>query len=153
MIITVFWNPNRIVLVNSLSKGEKFNFLYFMNNILENLSELGGGFPDRNGKKLNVHVDNARPHTSKNTIRYMEAHGMKKVPHPAYSPDLAPCDFFLFGHVKKLLQGQSFQTRDELFSEITQILNEIPQETLKNAFFNWKERLQKVINMNGDYIE
>ena len=153
VMITVFWNPNQIVLVDALPKGDKFNSLYFTNNILENLTTFGCGFPATNGKRLNVHVDNARPHTSKNTIRYMETHGMKKVPHPAFSPDLAPCDFYLFGYVKKLLEGKSFDTRDEIFSEVSKILYGISQEELKFAFFNWKERLQNVIQMGGEYIE
>lgn len=153
VMITVFWNPKQIALVDALPKGEKFNALYYTNNILEKLQKLGNGFPDTNGKKLNVHADNARPHTSKTTIRYMETHGMKKVPHPAFSPDLAPSDFFLFGYVKKLLEGQSFATREELFSEVSQILYGISVEVLKRAFFNWKERLQNVIQMEGEYID
>lgn len=115
VMITVFGNPKKIVLVDALPKGEKLNSFYYTNNILEKLHNLGSGFPDTNRKKLNVHADNARTHTSKTTIRYMETHGMKKVLHPAFLPDLAPSDFFLFRYVKKLLGGQSFTTRDELF--------------------------------------
>lgn len=152
LMISVFWNPNGIVLVDALPKGQKFNSEYYINNILKKLHESGGGFPDTNGKKLNVHADNARPHTSKMTIRYFETHGMKKVPHPAFSPDLAPSDFFLFGYVKLKLEGQSFTSRDELFSEVTQILNEIQPDVLKSAFLNWKERLQTIINNGGEYI-
>ena len=77
---------------------------------------------------------------------------MKKVPHPAFSPDFEPSDFFLFGYVKSKLEGQSFTSRDELFSEVTQILNEIQPDVLKSAFLNWKERLQTIINNGGEYI-
>ena len=85
-MITVFWNPNQIALVDALPKGEKFNASYYTSNILEKLHHLRRGFPDTNGKKLNVHADKSRPHTSKHTIRFLETHGMKKVPHPAFSP-------------------------------------------------------------------
>jgi hypothetical protein len=30
---------------------------------------------------------------------------MKRAPHPPYSPDLAPCDFYLFGYVKDRLSS------------------------------------------------
>lgn len=152
VMITVFWNPHQIVLVDALPKGEKFNSHYYTNNILEKLHQLGGGFPDTNGKRLNVHVDNAKPHTSKYSIRFLESHGMKKVPHPAFSPDLAPSDFFLFGYLKKCLEGQSFQTRDELFSMINQILSEIPEQMLKDSFEEWKKRLEEVIRLEGSYL-
>ena len=65
---------------------------------------------------------------------------------------MAPSDFFLFGYVKLKLEGQSFTSRDELFSEVTQILNEIQPDVLKSAFLNWKERLQTIINNGGEYI-
>ena len=34
--------------------------------------------------------------------------------HPAYSPDLAPSDFHLFGHMKRWLGGQRFGTDETL---------------------------------------
>ena len=49
-MISVFWNPNGIVLVDTLPKGQKFNSEYYINNILKKLHESGGGFPDTNGK-------------------------------------------------------------------------------------------------------
>jgi hypothetical protein len=34
--------------------------------------------------------------------------------HPAYSTDLAPCDFFLYPTMKNHLKGSNFETVDEL---------------------------------------
>jgi hypothetical protein len=50
--------------------------------------------------KLIVHADNARPHTAKMTSQFMEQNSMQRAPHSAYSLDLAPSDFYLFGYVK-----------------------------------------------------
>jgi hypothetical protein len=38
-------------------------------------------------------------------VRYIEACGMVRAPHPPYSRDLAPSDFFLFSYFKSMLQG------------------------------------------------
>jgi hypothetical protein len=38
--------------------------------------------------------------------------------HPAYSPDLAPCDFFLFGAMKENFSGTRFARADELFQAV-----------------------------------
>lgn len=54
-----------------MQKGENFNALYYINNILEKLNNLKGGFSDSNGKKLNVYENNARFHTSKITIGFL----------------------------------------------------------------------------------
>ena len=45
----------------------------------------------------------------------MQLSVFQRAPHPPYSPDLAPSDFFLFGYVKEKLGGQSFKTREELY--------------------------------------
>ncbi len=50
-----------------------------------------------------LHDDNASPHKSVPTLAFEERTGIERVPHPPYSPDLAPCDFFLFPFLKKKL--------------------------------------------------
>ncbi|GFO00549.1 transposase [Plakobranchus ocellatus] len=42
----------------------------------------------------------------------------KPIPHPAHSPDLAPSDFHLFGHLKRHLGGMAFEAEDNLISEL-----------------------------------
>ena len=42
--------------------------------------------------------DNARPHVSKQTKEAIYRLGVECVPHPPYSPDLAPSDYWLFGN-------------------------------------------------------
>jgi hypothetical protein len=46
---------------------------------------------------------------------------MKSVPHPPYSPDLAPLDFYLFGDVKKCLAGLSFEDADQLLAAVESV--------------------------------
>jgi hypothetical protein len=64
---------------------------------------------------------------------------MKQAPHPAYSPDLAPSDFVLFGYGKGKLMGYRAETPSELFVCIHVILAEIPLETLNAVFLEWME--------------
>ena len=47
------------------------------------------------------HQDNAPVHNSILVTDYLTQMGIKTVPHPPYSPDLAPCDFWLFPKLKK----------------------------------------------------
>jgi hypothetical protein len=60
----------------------------------------------------------------------MDHNSLKKVSHPPYSPDFAPSDFCLFGHVKHQLQGHEFTEVAELVSAVSEILHQIPIDTL-----------------------
>ena len=53
--------------------------------------------------------DNARPHTSRQTVSKIGELGYELLPHPAYSPDLALCDYWLFGQMKKFLGASIFK--------------------------------------------
>ncbi len=55
-----------------------------------------------------IHHDNASPHTANISLALMGESDLLMLPHPPYSPDLAPCDFFLFLYLKKQLRGQRF---------------------------------------------
>jgi hypothetical protein len=59
---------------------------------------------------------------------------MRLAPHPPYSPNFAPLDFFLFGQIKNRLQGITFQSHDELLAGIVAVLGQIPIETMQRVF-------------------
>jgi hypothetical protein len=77
---------------------------------------------------------------------------MKQAPHPLYSPDLAPSDFFLFDYVKGKLMEYRAETPSELLVRIRVILVEIRRETLNAVFLEWMERLQKCIQVDSEYV-
>ena len=53
--------------------------------------------------------DNARPHTSLETWESITKLDWTVLPHPPYSPDLAPSDFHLFGPLKHAFRGKKFE--------------------------------------------
>ena len=152
-LLIVFWNPLGFHLVKILPDGITFNDDYFITEILEPIFEMTADLIKESGKKMILHFDNTRPHVSKKVVEYMESHGMDRAPQPPYSPDIAPSDFYLFGYIKGLLAGRTFQSADELLSAVTEILNEISEKTLLRVFKEWEERLNQIIILNGDYIE
>jgi histone-lysine N-methyltransferase SETMAR len=108
---TIAWNPLGFPLIVALPKGRAFNAEYYRDNILAALTQLQ---PEDGGKKLVVHVDNARAHTAQKCRTFCEENGLRLAPHPPYSPDFAPSDFFLFGYVKECLKGMVFPSYEEL---------------------------------------
>ena len=75
--------------------------------------------------------------------------GIKTVPHPPYSPDLSPCDFWLFPD----LRGCHYETIKEMKEAMTKIIDTFTQEEFYRAFQKLLERYNKCIVAGGDYFE
>lgn len=74
--------------------------------------------------------DNARCHGSALTSNSIESSGMTVIDHPQYSPDIAPCDYWLFNYIKERLDDETLI--ESLTKSITKILKNTPhQEYLK----------------------
>ncbi|UYV69915.1 hypothetical protein LAZ67_7001175 [Cordylochernes scorpioides] len=52
------------------------------------------------------HHDNATSHTAFIITNFLARSNTSVIPHPPYSPDLAPCDFFLFPRLKREMKGK-----------------------------------------------
>jgi histone-lysine N-methyltransferase SETMAR len=50
------------------------------------------------------------------------------IPHPAYSPDLAPSDYHAFGPLKEALGGKKFSTDDEITEAVHRWLRSQSEE-------------------------
>jgi len=64
-----------------------------------------------------LHYDNTPSHTSVLTHQFLAKNKIAVIPHPPYSHDLAPCDFFLFPKMKSKLKGRRFDTIEEIQAE------------------------------------
>jgi hypothetical protein len=80
---------------------------------------------------------------------FLAAKNVAAVPHPPYSPDLAPCDFLLFPRMKSKLKGHRFQNVTEIQEQSLTVLHAIP----KSRFQQWQRRWTDCINSEGEYFE
>ena len=71
---------------------------------------------------------------------------IKTVPHPLYSPDFAPCDFWLF----PLLRGCRYETIEEKKEAVTKVIDTLTREDFHVAFQKLLERYNKCIAARGD---
>ena len=58
--------------------------------------------------------DNARPHTANLVRDKLQRFGWETPQHPPYIPDLLPCDFYIFGDLKKVIPGRRIHSDKEV---------------------------------------
>ena len=75
--------------------------------------------------------------------------GIKTVPQPPYSQDLAPCDFWLFPKLK----GCRYETIEEMKEAVSKVIDTLTQEDFHGAFQKLLERHKKCIAAGWDYFE
>ena len=84
---------------------------------------------------------------------YLTKMGIKTVPHPPYSSDLASCDFWLFPKLKENLRGCRYETIGEMKVAVTKVIDTLTQEDFHGAFQKVLERYNKCVTAGGDYFE
>ncbi|GBN62098.1 hypothetical protein AVEN_238128-1 [Araneus ventricosus] len=110
--------------------------------------------------------DGARPHRTEKVFRFLDEYFGNRVialdypkftgtgmDWPPYSPDLTPCDYFLWGALKETVYGNHPSTLDELESAICVPCNSISVETSKDVMTNFILRLRHLIFSNGEHFE
>ncbi|CAF2260734.1 unnamed protein product [Rotaria magnacalcarata] len=95
------------VLIHHVERGQTIDHDYYINNCLQPLvNEIKKQRPSSGTHAIKIHHDNARPHAHKDVSTYLESQGIMKMLQPPNSPNLAPCDFWLFDLIKENLTNQ-----------------------------------------------
>ncbi|KAI6656250.1 hypothetical protein LOD99_11321 [Oopsacas minuta] len=103
----------------------------------------------KTGIRLLLHHDNASAHTAAKTLDFLAENSVQLVSHPPYSPDLAPCDFFLFPTIKEKIRGVRFKSPEEARLEFEEALWSLPEEKWHSCFDSWFHRMQLCIDCCG----
>lgn len=115
VMLTVFWDSQGPIVCDYLEDQRTINSQYY-SDMLENKVKPAIRTKRRGllTKGVILLQDNARPHTAQLTQEMLTKLGWEVLPHPPYSPDLAPSDFFLFGPLKEALRGKKFGSNEEV---------------------------------------
>ncbi len=97
--------------------------------------------------------DGAPAHCAGPTLRYLNYHGFTLMPHPGYSPDISPCDYWIFSRIKREVQGIRYRSLADLSTAVDQVIHAIPQREFASAMDRYPERLRKLIAARGAYFE
>lgn len=153
IMASVFWDRKGLLLVDFMPKGTTINAAAYC----ETLKKLKKKIKDKRRGMLTRGVsllhDNARPHTARLTQDLLVSFGWDIVTHPPYSPDLAPSDYHLFNKLKEFLGGQRFSNDEEVQDAVENWLREVERKVYDEGIQKLVPRLQKCIELNGDYVE
>ena len=100
-----------------------------------------------------LHHDIAPAHNALGIQELLAKNNIAVLEQPPYSPDLAPCDFFLFSKLKKVIKGTPFQDSEAIKTAVTRELQAIPEESFQEFVEAWQRRLEKCIQAQEDYFE
>ena len=154
VMLIVFFDVHGIVHLEFLPQGQTINQNVYkdilqrlMRSVREKRRELW------ETKSWLLHHDNAPAHNALSIRQFLAENNIAVLEQPPYSPDLAPCDFFLFPKLKGVIKGTRFQDSKAITTAVTKELRAIPMESFQKCIEAWQQRLEKCIQAQGDYFE
>jgi len=97
-----------------------------------------------------LHHDIAPAHTSLVVRHFLTSKNITVISHPLYSPDLTPCDFFVFPKMKLRLKGRRFDTTEEIHAETLDVTDTHLRTSGMHEIMGNRDRC---IHAQGDYLE
>ena len=155
VMMIVFFDIRCVIYIDWLPVGQTVNQVYYKNVLTTLRERVRRRRPDmwKNASWILHHDNNTPAHNALSVKRYLAKNNIPVMEHPPYSPDLAPCDFFLFPKIKSALKGTRFESVDAVKAKATQLLNNITQDDLQHCFQEWKIRMERCRDRGGDYIK
>jgi transposase len=150
---TVFWDSKAIIHLDFLASQKTVNVQYYSTLLNEKVKPAIRSKRRKRQDSVCLLQDNARPHTAALMMATLLKLKWDVLPHPPYSPDLAPSDYHLFGPMKKVLGGKRFQNNDEVIAAVQSWIHEQLKTFFETGIKKLPERWHKCTAVNGDYIE
>jgi histone-lysine N-methyltransferase SETMAR len=132
--IMIFFTTRQLILLDVLPKGNKFNQRYFIDYVFPDLKT-----ENRTSRRhmpratFWVHMDNSMCRNGQKIVSKFDKHHIARLPHPPYSPDLNPCDFWVFGMLKGILKDREFHLHDEIEEAITMAWNDLTFDEVESV--------------------
>lgn len=135
--------------------GAKINSSYYIEKILEPFikEDIPKLYPNNN---YIFHQDSAPSHSSKKTLKFLNDNRIPFIKPQDWmpnSPDVAPCDYFLWGYLKSKVNSHKVTTINGLKKVIKSEFAKIPQEMINRALKSWPKRCRFVYYNKGSHIE
>jgi histone-lysine N-methyltransferase SETMAR len=153
VMATIFWDCEGVILLDFLEDKKTITGPYY-ENVLRRLHDaIKRKRPGKLHKRVLFHHDNAPAHSLTVASAALRQLKWEILPHPPYSPDLAPSDFFLFPNLKENIRGENWGSISEVERVVKRWFADQRPEFYRSGLESWRHRMEKCIEMNGDYVE
>lgn len=153
VMCTVFWNAKGVILQEYLEPGTTITAERYCQTLHNLRKAIKNKRPGLLSKGVLLFHDNARPHSAKVTTDLLTAFKWDVFSHPAYSPDLAPSDFFLFPMLKTALGGMRFRNNAEVEEWTRDFFSKLDANSYSTGIRKLVPRYETCLNRFGDYVE
>uniref|UniRef100_A0A7I4YP87 Transposase n=1 Tax=Haemonchus contortus TaxID=6289 RepID=A0A7I4YP87_HAECO len=150
ILLCCWWNCDGMLYYEFLESGTTVTATTYSNQLQKVADAILHKYP----KRLETYLlhDNARPHVVTMTRQKIQELGWEVLPHPPYSPDLAPSDYHLFRALKRHLRDKTFDNQEQLKLEVGNFFSTQSADFWRSGIDKLPVKWMKVIDNNGDYI-
>lgn len=150
VMLSVWWGVHGVIYWELLPVNTTVNAHVYCAQLDKLKRKLEADRPNH-GKVYFLH-DNARPHVAKSTRKKLLDFGWEILPHPPYSPDLAPTDYHLFRSLSNSLRGKEFQEETDIIEYLSDFFDSQPKDFYRRGIHSLPTRWQEVVDSDGAYI-
>ena len=154
-MLVLFFDHRGVIHMEFLNRRRRINSEVYIEILRRMRESLRRKRPELWHQIWFLHQDNVPCHVSVQVADYLYTVDMAEYlwPHPPYSLDLAPCDFWAFPLLKKQLRGKRFADMEELQDTVCTIFRHTPAAEYHNAFTTLRKQYQRCIDKAGEYFE
>ena len=150
VMLSVWWDFEGIIYYELLRPNTTIDSKLYCEQLQNLKVALQANRPER--RKVQLLHDNAKPHTSKITRQKLEEFGWEVLPHPPYSPDLAPSDYHLFRSLHNHLVKNQFNDQAQLKSGLENFFSSLSRKFFEDGILDLPNRWEYVIDNNDIYV-
>ena len=142
-----------VLFIDYLEKGKMINSERYIGQLMRLKNEIGETRIQMKKKKVLFHQDSAPCHKSLATMAELNELSFELIPHPPYSPDLAPGDYYVFADLKKMLQGKRFYSNKEDITETNAYFEAKDKSFYEKGIEMLEKRWTDCVAFEGDYVD
>jgi len=153
VLLCVWWDIEGVIHHELLNIGQTITadiYCQQLDRLHDRLVKLRPSLVNRRG--IVLQHDNAKPHTAKITREKLKKFGWDVLPHPSYSPDIAPSDYHLFQSLQHFMADKDYKDKDDVNTAISDFFASKPKSFYRDGIQALPQRWETVIENDGQYI-
>lgn len=155
VMLCIWWDQKGVLYYELLKSGQTIKGDLYRTQLIRLKRAIAEKRPEYATRHESIifHHDNARPHVSRPVQNYLENSGWEVLPHPPYSPDIAPSDYYLFRSMQNALTGIRFTSEQGIKNWLDSFFTTKPEKFFWDGIHKLPERWANVVASNGQYFD